>query len=251
MLLFSIKTAEADAENFLRGAADRKVAADKVFAVRFNDIIHKGNLQPGNIRVVGEEGDVNISIENGADGKTLILRPPAEGYLPGKIYSLIIQELTNDTGKTLKSPVQMSFEIEEAENSSPGSVLLNENTEGAQNEDQTPETSDINKEEDRISLTSDPSTLPSNTVEETPSESKDPISLDPKAPEAPPQISPAPSEPLTPGNLPVPSSTPSEEGAKKVLAHLTSGINKNAVQYVAEICSTGGWNRMNPIFGPI
>lgn len=161
MLLFSIRTAGADAENFLRGAADRKVAADKVFAVRFNDIIHKGNLQPGNIRVVGEEGDVNISIENGADEKNLILRPPAEGYLPGKIYSLIIQRLTSDTEKTLKSTVQMSFEIEEAENSSPGSVLLNENTEGAQNEDQTPETSDINKEEDSISLIADPSTLPS------------------------------------------------------------------------------------------
>ncbi|MDO4721592.1 MAG: IdeS/Mac family cysteine endopeptidase [Peptostreptococcaceae bacterium] len=99
--------------------ADRQVAANKVFTIRFNDIINKGNLRPGNIRVTDEDGDVGIFVENGSDGKSLTISPPAEGYLPGRIYILHIQGLTNDKGKSLKIPVQMSFIIEAAEEKKP------------------------------------------------------------------------------------------------------------------------------------
>lgn len=112
-LLFSMIGLESYAE--YRTLSDRKVASDKVFVIRFNDIIDRSNLNPDSIRVQGEEGDVAVSIENGSDGRSLIVQPPAEGYAAGKTYTLIIQHLTNNNGKMLKQSVQMKFRIEEQE----------------------------------------------------------------------------------------------------------------------------------------
>lgn len=85
ILLLSQLSFRGYAENDpLLQTADRKVTADKVFTVRFNDIIDIGNLQPGNIRVTGEEGDVAISVENGGDGKSLIINPPRRRLCAGQ-----------------------------------------------------------------------------------------------------------------------------------------------------------------------
>lgn len=112
-LLFSMIGLESYAE--YRSFPNQKVASDKVFVIRFNDIVDRSNLNPGSIRVQGEEGDIVVTIENGSDGHSLIVQPPVEGYIAGKTYTLIIQDVTNNNGRVLKQSVQMQFDIEEKE----------------------------------------------------------------------------------------------------------------------------------------
>lgn len=132
-------------------------------------------------------------------------------------------------------------ESEEPEASSPDLHLdlPVRDTEDAAAGDRTKETADTGKkdgtEEDTSTAfpTDHPSeemTLPSSIVEEPSSEPETFLPPRPKAPELPPQA--PPSAPPAPENLPAPPSP--EEKARKVFDRLTSGINKNAVQYTAE-----------------
>lgn len=115
LLLFPFFLIESYTENSLPEGVDRRVAADKIFIIRFNDIISLHNLNPESILVTDGQLNLPLRFENGSDGRSLLILPPSEGYVPGKIYSMIIQDLKNDNGKTLKHRVEMRFIVEEAQ----------------------------------------------------------------------------------------------------------------------------------------
>ena len=95
------------------------VPPDKVWTVTFNAPILPESVTDKSVYVkCNSNKPVNISTELSEDNKSIIINPPAEGYLPGQKYILFIKnKVTSASGRLLTKPIKMMFSVKPAETS--------------------------------------------------------------------------------------------------------------------------------------
>jgi hypothetical protein len=78
------------------GAQEESVQAvskDKIWSVNFNEVILLDEITKENVYILDDTGKkVDITLELNNDGKTLLVKPPKQGYEAGKTYLLEITE---------------------------------------------------------------------------------------------------------------------------------------------------------------
>lgn len=89
------------------------VPPDKEWTIKFNMPVDPGTITIQNITVKDTSGNVvNVTVEIGNDGRSVIVKPPPEGYTPGQVYTLYIgRDIKSTSGLRLKNAVKMQFII--------------------------------------------------------------------------------------------------------------------------------------------
>lgn len=95
----------------------QNVPVDKVWKIKFNKEINVDNLTKGVMvyNPIGLQAKVKISYD--AINNTIIVQPPASGYIPGQTYSLHVYDTIKDLNDNLlKAPIIKNFTIEVLDN---------------------------------------------------------------------------------------------------------------------------------------
>ncbi|AEG13901.1 transglutaminase domain-containing protein [Desulfofundulus kuznetsovii DSM 6115] len=89
------------------------VPPNKVWTIKFNMPVDPGTITIQNISVKDASGNVvNVTVEMGNDGRSVIVKPPPAGYTPGQVYTLYIgRGIKSTSGLNLKNAVKMQFII--------------------------------------------------------------------------------------------------------------------------------------------
>lgn len=93
------------------------VNANKTWTIKFTDVFgfDDGKIQGINV-TDSTNNTVNIGIDLGEDGKTMTIRPPQGGYIPGESYTLNIgNKVHSNKGKILKHGYMMHFTIKSSD----------------------------------------------------------------------------------------------------------------------------------------
>ena len=107
------------------------VPPNKVWTITFNAPILRDSVNTKNVYVHSDKDKVvNISIEFSQDNKSIIINPPAGGYLPGQKYILFVKnKVKTAAGKALKKPIKMMFSVKPTGSSDVVSIdSINEDT---------------------------------------------------------------------------------------------------------------------------
>lgn len=90
------------------------VAKDKAWTISFNEPVEINSNTTGSITVCDPDGNnANISLKAGQDGKSIIVNPPNNGYVPGTVYYLTVDEnMKAKDDKQLSNSVTMTFSIQ-------------------------------------------------------------------------------------------------------------------------------------------
>ncbi len=101
---------EADAREW---APQVNVPPNKEWTIKFNMPVDPGTITIQNISVKDNSGNVvNVTVEMGNDGRSVIVKPPPAGYTPGQVYTLYIgRGIKSTSGLHLKNAVKMQFII--------------------------------------------------------------------------------------------------------------------------------------------
>ncbi|MBZ9686215.1 L,D-transpeptidase family protein [Clostridium estertheticum] len=99
------------------GAEEKKmqeVNKDKIWSINFNDSVLLDEISKESIYILDDmEKKVDITLELSNDGKTILVKPPKQGYEPGKNYVLQINnQIHNAAGETIIGPISFKFTIE-------------------------------------------------------------------------------------------------------------------------------------------
>ncbi|WP_234124600.1 leucine-rich repeat domain-containing protein [Clostridium hydrogenum] len=96
------------------------VAKDKAWTISFNEPVEINSNTAGSITVCDPDGnDANISLQEGQDGESIIVNPPSNGYVPGTVYYLTVDEnMKAKDNKLLSNSVTMTFSIQNDSSSS-------------------------------------------------------------------------------------------------------------------------------------
>jgi hypothetical protein len=90
------------------------VPIDKTWTIEFNYQLDPNSITTENIYVLNEN-DVKIEVEvavNGGQGKSVLVKAPAEGYMIGGTYTLYITKgVKSEAGKIIINPVRMNFTV--------------------------------------------------------------------------------------------------------------------------------------------
>lgn len=91
------------------------VDAKKNWTIHFNQEVSFDDLSKQNIVVTDKNGSkVNVALQLGNDGKSIIVIPPDEGYDKGNFYKLNIgDKVHSKNSKSLKQQITMNFSIKE------------------------------------------------------------------------------------------------------------------------------------------
>ncbi|MQL53262.1 hypothetical protein GFC01_13550 [Desulfofundulus thermobenzoicus] len=89
------------------------VPPNKEWTIKFNMPVDPGTITIQNISVKDTSGNaVNVTVEIGNDGRSVIVKPPPAGYTPGQVYTLYIgRGIKSTSGLRLKNAVKMQFII--------------------------------------------------------------------------------------------------------------------------------------------
>jgi len=89
------------------------VPPNKEWTIKFNMPVDPGTITIQNITVKDTSGNVvNVTVEMGNDGRSVIVKPPPAGYTPGQVYTLHIgRDIKSTSGLRLKNAVKMQFII--------------------------------------------------------------------------------------------------------------------------------------------
>ncbi|NHM26453.1 hypothetical protein G7K71_05510 [Desulfofundulus sp. TPOSR] len=90
------------------------VPPNKEWTIKFNMPVDPGTITIQNITVKDTSGNVvNVTVEMGNDGRSVIVKPPPAGYTPGQVYTLYIgRGIKSTSGLNLKNAVKMQFVID-------------------------------------------------------------------------------------------------------------------------------------------
>lgn len=110
VLIFAFGTIGAEAANIKNGQA---VDKDKTWIIHFNKEIKFDQTIKKEIKVLDLDGkEINPIVELGKDKKSVIVKPPIEGYnLNGKYTLVIGKNISSRQNKYLNKEVTMSFNI--------------------------------------------------------------------------------------------------------------------------------------------
>lgn len=90
------------------------VNKDKIWSLNFNESLLIDETTKENVYILNDMGEkVEITLELNNDGKTLLVKPPKQGYEAGKTYLLkITEQVHNVAGENLMQPVSFKFTIQ-------------------------------------------------------------------------------------------------------------------------------------------
>lgn len=89
------------------------VNSNKTWTVKFTQELTLDELNKASIVVKDSKGTIiPVNLQPGADGKTILILPPSEGYKSGESYTLTLSDnIKNIKGKKLKTNTDMHFSI--------------------------------------------------------------------------------------------------------------------------------------------
>jgi hypothetical protein len=104
---------EREEDDAREWAPQVNVPPNKEWTIKFNMPVDPGTITLQNITVKDTSGNaVNVTVEMGNDGRSVIVKPPPEGYTPGQVYTLHIgRDIKSTSGLCLKNAVKMRFII--------------------------------------------------------------------------------------------------------------------------------------------
>lgn len=90
------------------------VAANKSWAIHFNDEVSLDDLTKQGISVADSKGNnVSVTFDFGKDNKTIIVNAPTGSYKAGEKYKLLVSnKVHNKNNKNIGQPVTLNFSIE-------------------------------------------------------------------------------------------------------------------------------------------
>ncbi len=132
LLLFCILLLPAHNSYAFEPTNDVIVGLNKVWNIQFNKELKYDETLHKSIIVVDSQGNtVNITLELGKDMKSILIKPPMNGYNAGKLYTLKISEdiYSKDSDK-LQKPIEMNFRTNNnllVENNENINIIFNDN----------------------------------------------------------------------------------------------------------------------------
>ncbi|WP_338826046.1 hypothetical protein MTBGP_02610 [Moorella thermoacetica] len=112
-LKYEIRLSDYYGDDVREWAPQVNVPPDKEWTIKFNMPVDPSTITFQNITVKDTSGNVvNVTVEMGNDGRSVIVKPPLAGYTPGQVYTLYIgRDIKSTSGLSLKNAVKMQFII--------------------------------------------------------------------------------------------------------------------------------------------
>lgn len=112
MFLLIPKIALAVDEDYKIWTTQTDVAADKQWKIKFNSKFNPSTINSSNVTITDElNGAVDAIVTVCDDGKTATVDAPKGGYIPGKAYTLSVENICNEKGQKLSKSIKAPFTI--------------------------------------------------------------------------------------------------------------------------------------------